>query len=256
MRYKLATILIVLVCFAAMLFGIIVTKESNEKQGGEKTTEVTVVESTVATDPINIEETTTPTETEALPTENTAPIETEAETGSETEEVFVPSIEPTTPTPTVPTESQPDLEPETTPPSVDETISFFDPYEVAPNGMTNREMLACVLYQEAGWSKSCDECKKRVVDVVLNRVESPYFPNTIYEVLMQKGQYGTYYWTGIQWSDNAEMDPAGVDRAFRVVDAVLCGANSDIYGQDYVWQAEFVQGSTGFWCCGTYYGAM
>lgn len=144
----------------------------------------------------------------------------------------------------------------TTWPNGDTSYYDFDPHAVAPNGMTNRELLACVVYQEAGWSKSCDECRKRVVDVVLNRVESPYFPNTIYEVLMQKGQYGTYYWTGIQWSDNAETDPSGVDRAFRVVDAVLCGANSDIYGQGYVWQAEFTQGSTGFWCCGTYYGAM
>lgn len=158
--------------------------------------------------------------------------------------------------PTEPDVQESEIEVTTTWPSGDTSYYDFDPHAVAPNGMTNRELLACVVYQEAGWSKSCDECRKRVVDVVLNRVESPYFPNTIYEVLMQKGQYGTYYWTGIQWSDNAEMDPAGVDRAFRVVDAVLCGANSDIYGQDYVWQAEFTQGSTGFWCCGTYYGAM
>ena len=248
MRYKLATILIVLVCFAAILFGIIVTKENKDKQGSEKTTEATMV----VTDPTNIEETTIPTETEALPTESTAPIETQAET----EEDFVPSIEPIAPTtPTVPTESQPDLEPETTSPSVDETISFFDPYEVALNGMTNREMLACVLYQEAGWSKSCDECKKRVVDVVLNRVESPLFPNSIYEVLMQKGQYGQYYWTGIKWPAQAEHDPQGVDKAYRIAYAVLAGAHSDVYGQGYIWQAEFVQGSSGFWCCGTYFGA-
>ena len=139
--------------------------------------------------------------------------------------------------------------------AVDTSLAGFDPYEIAPNKMTNRELLACVVYQEAGWSKSCDECRKMIADVILNRVASPYFPNTIYEVLMQEGQYGEYSWTGVKWPPKAANDAAGKQRAYDAVDAIIRGEHSALYGTDYWWQIETQPlGSDIIYCCGTYYG--
>lgn len=118
------------------------------------------------------------------------------------------------------------------------------------------ELLACVIYQEAGSDAVCDDCRRRVADVVLNRVESEYFPNTIYEVLMQPSQYGAYSMTGIVWPERAsyETEAHAVERARRIAREVLSGQHSDLYGDGYIWQAGFEQGSQGFWDCGMYFG--
>lgn len=118
------------------------------------------------------------------------------------------------------------------------------------------ELLACVIYQEAGADAQCDDCRRRVADVVLNRVASEYFPDTIYEVLTQKNQYGRFYYTGVTWPERASYDSEkhAVARAYRIAEEVLRGNHSELYGKDYIWQAEFVQGTSGFWCCGIYFG--
>lgn len=50
-------------------------------------------------------------------------------------------------------------------------------------------LLAKVIYAEAGSDFLSDEWKMCVGEVVLNRVASPEFPNTIYDVVYQQGQY-------------------------------------------------------------------
>ena len=50
-----------------------------------------------------------------------------------------------------------------------------------------KEELAILVYAEAG--NQTLEGKQRVADVVLNRVKDPNFPNTIHEVIYQKGQF-------------------------------------------------------------------
>ena len=50
-------------------------------------------------------------------------------------------------------------------------------------------LLSKIMYAEAGSVWLSDEWKMCVGEVVLNRVASPEFPNTISEVLTQKGQY-------------------------------------------------------------------
>lgn len=118
------------------------------------------------------------------------------------------------------------------------------------------ELLACVIYQEAGSDAVCDDCRRRVADVVLNRVESEYFPDTIYEVLMQPSQYGAYSMTGIVWPERAsyETEAHAVERARQIAREVLSGQHSELYGDGYIWQAGFEQGSQGFWDCGMYFG--
>lgn len=55
------------------------------------------------------------------------------------------------------------------------------------------ELLAAVVEAEAGNQDLTG--KRLVVDVVLNRVDSPLFPDNITDVLMQKGQFSTV-WNG------------------------------------------------------------
>nr|DAL06330.1 MAG TPA: Cell Wall Hydrolase [Caudoviricetes sp.] len=57
------------------------------------------------------------------------------------------------------------------------------------------ELLALVVEAEAGNQDLTG--KRLVVDVVLNRVESPLFPDTITEVLTQPGQFVTLYNGGV-----------------------------------------------------------
>lgn len=118
------------------------------------------------------------------------------------------------------------------------------------------ELLACVIYQETGSDSICDDCRRRVADVVLNRVEDDRFPDTIEKVLTKKGQYGRYYYTGVVWPKRASyaVEANAVERARRIAREVLEGEHSEIYGEGYVWQATFKQGKSGFWCCGTYFG--
>lgn len=124
---------------------------------------------------------------------------------------------------------------------------------IDPNDL---ELLACVIYQEAGADYCCDDCRRRVADVVLNRVESERFPNTIYDVLTAPGQYGLYALTGVVWTDRANnpTEKHAVERAYRIAEEVLSGQHSELYGNGWVWQAGFKQGTECFECCGTYFG--
>ena len=49
------------------------------------------------------------------------------------------------------------------------------------------ELLACVIYQEAGGDTCCDMCRRRVADVVLNRVKDPRFKGTTIEEILIDG---------------------------------------------------------------------
>lgn len=55
------------------------------------------------------------------------------------------------------------------------------------------ELMACVVWTEAG--NQSETGKRLVVATILNRCETPGFPDTIYEVITQKSQYsyGSYY---------------------------------------------------------------
>ena len=117
-------------------------------------------------------------------------------------------------------------------------------------------MLACVIYQEAGGNGSCDDCRRYVADIVLNRIEHPEFPDTMEAVLTAQGQYGMFHWTGIKWAERAKYDveKEAVARAYRIAGEVLSGQHSKLYGQGYIWQARHEQGTEGFRCCGHWYG--
>lgn len=118
------------------------------------------------------------------------------------------------------------------------------------------EMLACVIYQEAGGDACSDDTRRKVGDVMLNRVEDSRFPDTLEAVLTAPGQYGRFSKNGIVWPERA-VNPGekhAVERAYRIATELLSGQHSELFGQGYVWQAEFEQGTDGFWQDGIYFG--
>ena len=144
-----------------------------------------------------------------------------------------------------PVETVPEV---TVAPVIEETLPPVDPEAL--------ELLAIVIYREAGADSCCDECRRMVADVVLNRVESDRFPNTIYEVLTQENQYWKMWEEGVYWPESSYSvgEKHAVERAYRIAEEVLRGQHSKIYGQGYIWQALFEQGNEGFYCHGTYFG--
>lgn len=105
------------------------------------------------------------------------------------------------------------------------------------------EMLACVIYVEAGGDACSDETRMMVGNVVLNRVADDRFPDSIEEVLLQPYQYNTFSWDGIVWPERADTEPEAhaVQRAYECAERLLRGER--VLDEDVVWQAEFCQGS-------------
>ena len=118
------------------------------------------------------------------------------------------------------------------------------------------ELLACLIYSEAGGDACSDLCRFMVGDVVLNRVADSRFPDTIEEVLTQRGQYGTFSKTGVVWPARASNpgEAAAVERAYDTARRLLSGEHSELYDAGYVWQAEFIQGKDVIEVDCTYFG--
>lgn len=87
------------------------------------------------------------------------------------------------------------------------------------------EILAIVIYQEAGADYIQNSTRYYVGDVFMNRVESDRYPNTIEEVALQRAQYGTLYWTGIVWPERAQNpgESHAVQRAWDIAKDILEG---------------------------------
>lgn len=91
-------------------------------------------------------------------------------------------------------------------------------------------VLSHIIYAEAG--NQSDECQLAVGSVVLNRVKSDKFPNTIYGVVFQKGQYSPT-WNGAYYKEPS-------DRAVKNAKYLL--ENGSVIPAGVVYQAEFIQG--------------
>ena len=109
------------------------------------------------------------------------------------------------------------------------------------------EILAIIIYQEAGGDSNSDDTRRKVGSVFLNRVNSPSFPNTFEAVATARRQYGTLYLTGIKWPDRASnaSEAHAVDRAYKIAEDLLLSGS--ILPSNVIWQAEFKQGD-GVYC--------
>ena len=101
-----------------------------------------------------------------------------------------------------------------------EKISFDDLY-----------LLAKIIYADAGSDWLTDEFRMCVGEVVMNRVASPEFPNTIYDVIYQKGQY-----TAVNASSFTAMIPSQecVDIALKLIKGERTMAPSVVYQSNYI----------------------
>lgn len=116
------------------------------------------------------------------------------------------------------------------------------------------EMMALVIYQEAGGDACSDETRLMVGNVVLNRVADDRFPDTIEGVLLQERQYGRLHWTGLVWPERASqsVEAHAVQRAYDCAERVLEGER--LLPEDVIFQSEYIQGEIvaqqdGFYFC-------
>ena len=105
------------------------------------------------------------------------------------------------------------------------------------------EILALIVYQEAGGDRVSDDTRRLVAQVFLNRVNDSRFPDSFYEVATANRQYGRLYLTGIVWPDRASSPVEGpaVGRAYKIAQEVL-ESDEPICPEGVIFQAEFVQG--------------
>ncbi len=84
------------------------------------------------------------------------------------------------------------------------------------------DLLARIINAEAGCSWMPDWVQRMVGSVVLNRVNSVHFPNTIREVIYQPGQYGPVYNGSINWTPSQRV----IENArYLLENGSICPAN-------------------------------
>lgn len=91
------------------------------------------------------------------------------------------------------------------------------------------ETFAHLLYAEAGSEVCCDTTIYYVGSVVLNRVNSKKYPNTLLEVIYQKGQYYPT-WHGF-------MSNTPTERCYRIAKDLL--ENGSILPEEVLGQADY-----------------
>ena len=105
---------------------------------------------------------------------------------------------------------------------IEDNLTFDDLY-----------LLSKIIETETGSNWLTEEHRQMVASVVVNRVKSPEFPNTLYEVVYQRGQYAA-----VRTSRFENLIPS--EKAVRSAMAVL--KDGSIAPPSVVFQAEFVQG--------------
>ena len=97
--------------------------------------------------------------------------------------------------------------------------------------------LAAAVCREAGGET--DKIQLLVANVIINRVNSSIYPNTIYDVLTQKSQYGTMWKHGISFPNWANKSIR--NHCYDIARRILEGER--VCPENVLFQAEFAQGS-------------
>ena len=209
-----AYLVAVLIVLSAIVT-IVVWGASGVEANGTNIPETTAVATTKDTNekPLELKETTEP-ETETSTTE--APTETTDVADESTEETTEPVVS---------------TEPEQT--YTDDDLFY----------------LAAAVCREAGGES--EEIQLLVANVVINRVNSSIYPDTIYGVLTDYRQYGMMWKYGVSFPKWA--DQKTIDHCYNVARRILDGER--VCPDNVLFQAEFVQGSgiykefDGFYFC-------
>lgn len=108
------------------------------------------------------------------------------------------------------------------------------PADGLETGESMDDMVYMLSHIISGEVEDCDrQMKEYVGSVVINRVNSDKFPNTLSEVIFQPGQYAP------TWDGNYYKEPG--EETIEVAKDLL--ENGSKLPEDVVFQAEFVQGS-------------
>lgn len=128
-----------------------------------------------------------------------------------------------------------ETQPESTEPVAEEVT---EPTEEVKN-YTEDDLfyLAAAVCREAGGES--EEIQLLVANVIINRVNSSLYPDTIYEVLTQYKQYGTMWKYGVSFPDWA--DEKVKEQCYSVAQRILEGER--YCPENVLFQAEFEQGS-------------
>ena len=135
------------------------------------------------------------------------------------------------------------------------TTTTQAPEKIFPD--SDLEMMAIVIYREAGGNAYSNKTRIMVGNVVMNRVRSSRFPNTIYGVLTQRGQYagmsGAVNWPSMA-SNRWEQD--AVKRAWACARRVQAGEN--YLPANVVYQSDYRNLGSGIYCVadGMYFNYM
>ena len=127
--------------------------------------------------------------------------------------------------------------------TVEDSLVHSDPLPDKTYTDEELDILALIVYQEAGGDGVSDDTRRLVAQVFLNRVNDSRFPDSFYEVATAERQYGRLYWTGIVWPDRAssQAEAHAVERAYRIAQEVL-ESDEPVCPEGVIFQAEFVQG--------------
>lgn len=104
-------------------------------------------------------------------------------------------------------------------------------YAVITEDEDNIDLLARLVYSEVG--NLNDDAQIATASVVMNRVNSNSFPNSIYSVIYQEGQYAVTH--------NGTINNQPSDQAYN--NAKFVYENGSQIPSNVVYQAEFTQGS-------------
>ena len=127
--------------------------------------------------------------------------------------------------------------------TVEDSLVHSDPLPDKTYTDEELDILALIVYQEAGGDRVSDDTRRLVAQVFLNRVNDSRFPDSFYEVATEERQYGRLYWTGIVWPDRAssQVEAHAVERAYKIAQEVL-ESDDPVCPEGVIFQAEFVQG--------------
>ena len=232
---------IVLGIAGCLFMGIRILTYSTVAEKAGITIETTVAEETETTEPTTTEEVENIETTVAEETETTEPttteevenIETTADKEVETTESTVAEETETT-EPTTAEEVGITIEPTTA-----EEVENAEDFDVVKwyRSLTEIDQMAHLIEGEAG--DQDDDCQLAVGTVIMNRIDSWQYPDTIADVVLEVGpvQYAC------AWDGNIQKIPS--ERAYQNAQSILKGTRT--LDSDYVYQAQFEQGWDCFW---------
>lgn len=104
--------------------------------------------------------------------------------------------------------------------------------EYMPYTEEELDLLARLIFSEAGSDWCSDKMQQYVGSVVLNRVQSAYFPDNMYDVIYQNGQYSVV--------SNGAINKTPNDRAYETAKYLLI--NGSVLPSNVIFQSQFIQG--------------